>query len=435
MLDSDTLLLEYFLGGERSYLWAVTPTAIASYELPKREEIETAAKSVYQLLNARNQYIKSETKVERKARIARADLEYPAAAAKLSQMILAPVAAELGRKRLLIVSDGALLYIPFAALIDPAQTRSSKPRPLVVVHEIVSLPSASTLAVLRRDTRDREPAAKVLAVLADPVFAADDERVRTGLNQAIKADSTQPNAAESSQANDTRPPQTKAESKTGEMQNQRQLALEEVAKSAQESNATSGKLRLARLPGTRREANQIVTLVPVQERKLALDFAASRVTALSNDLADYRYLHFATHGLLNSVHPELSGLVLSLVDEKGEPEDGFLRAHEVFNLKLSADLVVLSACQTGLGKEVRGEGLLSLTRGFMYAGAPRVVVSLWNVNDEATAELMVDFYKAILSGKMSPAAALRAAQIDVSKQKQWANPFYWAAFTIQGEWR
>src|SRR5205814_10361889 len=122
------------------------------------------------------------------------------------------------------------------------------------------------------------------------------------------------------------------------------------------------------------------------------DFKANRATATNTDLSQYRIVHLATHGLLNSQHPELSGVVLSLVDEQGRPQDGFLRLHEIYNLKLSADLVVLSACQTALGKDVRGEGLVGLTRGFMYAGAARVVACLWKVDDRATAEFMNGFY-------------------------------------------
>ena len=146
-------------------------------------------------------------------------------------------------------------------------------------------------------------------------------------------------------------------------------------------------------------------------------------------------IHIATHGILNSRNPELSGLVMSLVDENGLPQNGFLRLHEIYNLDLPADLVVLSACQTGLGQEVRGEGLVGLTRGFMYAGAARVVVSLWNVDDAATAELMVNFYRGMLSEGLSPGSALRAAQVKMWEQKQWSAPYYWAAFTLQGEWR
>ena len=167
----------------------------------------------------------------------------------------------------------------------------------------------------------------------------------------------------------------------------------------------------------------------------ALDFRASRNAVLDPALGQYRYLHFATHGYLDSERPGLSALLLSMIDENGNRQDGFLRANEVYNLKLSADLVVLSACQTGLGKEIKGEGLVGLTRGFMYAGAPRIVVSLWSVNDRATADLMTAFYRKMLRQGARPAAALRAAQIEMWKQKSWRSPFYWAAFTLQGEWR
>ena len=147
-------------------------------------------------------------------------------------------------------------------------------------------------------------------------------------------------------------------------------------------------------------------------------------------------MHFATHGLLNSIHPELSGVVLSLVNKRGEAQDGFLRLNEIYSLKLPVELVVLSACQTGLGKEIRGEGLVGLTRGFMYAGSPRVMASLWKVDDKATSELMKSFYQGMLGSRhLSPAGALRAAQIEMLKQKRWQSPFYWAAFGLQGEWR
>jgi CHAT domain-containing protein len=167
----------------------------------------------------------------------------------------------------------------------------------------------------------------------------------------------------------------------------------------------------------------------------AFDFAASRAIATSPELSQYQIVHFATHGILNSVNPELSGVVLSLLDKNGSPENGFLRLHDVFNLNLPAELVVLSACDTGLGQEVRGEGLVGLTRGFMYAGAPRVMVSLWSVDDEGTSELMIRFYKKMLQDGLKPASALRAAQIEMWQDKQWQAPYYWAAFVLQGEWR
>jgi CHAT domain-containing protein len=176
-------------------------------------------------------------------------------------------------------------------------------------------------------------------------------------------------------------------------------------------------------------------MVPVAQARQAFDFDASRALASSGDLSQYRYVHFATHGLLNTVHPELTAIVLSLVDTNGSPQDGFLRAHEVYNLNLPAEVIVLSGCQTGLGTEVKGEGLIGLTRGFMYAGASRVVVSLWSVDDDATAELMVGFYRGMLRQGKRPADALRAAQIAMWKKDRWQAPHYWAGFVLQGEWR
>ena len=411
VLDADTLLLEYSVGEERSYLWAVSPNSITSYELPKRSEIEPVARRVYDLLTARNKRVKGETTEQWQARAAQADSEIPEAAAGLSRMVLAPVAAQLGKKRLVIVADGVLQYIPFGALpVVTGQSSGVNPdtyQPLVVDHELVSLPSASTLDVIRRDVAGRQPAPKAVVALADPVFTKNDERVKSNRTGEAVRETSRPES----------------------------IKELELVEAAEDTGITNGELKVPRLAGSRKEAEEIVAMVPVAERKLALDFAASRETATSADLSQYRYVHFSTHGFLDSVHPELSGIVFSLVNERGEAQDGFLRAHEVFNLKLPADLVVLSACQTGIGKEIKGEGLVSLTRGFMYAGAPRVVVSLWSVSEMGTTELMVRFYREMLKEGKTPAAALRAAQISLMKEKRWASPFYWAPFTLQGEWR
>jgi CHAT domain-containing protein len=192
---------------------------------------------------------------------------------------------------------------------------------------------------------------------------------------------------------------------------------------------------ISRLPFSRREAEEILKLVPVDEAMRAIDFQASQETVTSAALSQYRIIHFATHGWLPREHPELAGIVLSLVDEQGRPKKGFLQLQEIYNLKLPAELVVLSACETGLGKEIKGEGLVGLTRGFMYAGAARVVASLWNVNDAATAELMQHFYQGMLKEGLTPAAALQAAQVAMWKQKGWQSPYYWAAFVLQGEYK
>ncbi|MEG4816063.1 CHAT domain-containing protein [Microcoleus sp. K5-D4] len=383
VIDDKTLLLEYSLGEERSYLWAVTKTSFTSYELPSRTEIEATAK------NFRDTLTKDTTRTSPQM--------VAESAALISQMILAPVASELGNKRLLIVADGALQYIPFGAL-----TLEKSEAPLIVKHEIVNLPSASTLAILRRDMATRQQAPKTIALFADPVFSPDDER--------LKGTSTSP--ATKNQTVENLP-----------------VEAQQLQRSASEAN-----IYWTRLPFTRTEAQQILALVPDDLEKQALDFTANRTTTTDPDLSQYRIVHFATHGFANSKHPELSGLVLSLVDEKGTLQNGYLRLNDIFNLNLPAELVVLSACQTGLGKDIKGEGLVGLTRGFMYAGAPRVVVSLWSVDDPVTSELMTRFYKKMLQDKLPPAAALRSAQIEVLQLPEWQSPYYWAAFGLQGEW-
>jgi CHAT domain-containing protein len=287
-----------------------------------------------------------------------------------------------------------LQYVPFAALPVPGSTR-----PLIVDHELVSLPSASSLAIQRQTLANRKPAPKGVAVIADPVFSARDSRFnKPGASGAATA------------ADDTR-------------------IIEHVG------NGSGGPLSVRRLPFTRQEADRILAVAPGGSNLRAVDFRANRSIATSGELSNYRYVHFATHGYLDTSRAGLSAIVLSLVDQKGKPQDGFLRTHDIYNLKLPAELVVLSACETGLGKDVKGEGLEGLTRGFMYAGARRVVVSLWNVNDKATAGLMQHLYVGMLKNKKTPAAALRSAQIEMLQVKQWQSPYYWAAFVMQGEWR
>jgi CHAT domain-containing protein len=189
------------------------------------------------------------------------------------------------------------------------------------------------------------------------------------------------------------------------------------------------------LPFSRREGDAILALVSPTDAFHAYDFDATREVATGTVLSHYRYVHFASHACVSSEHPELSALVLSLVNNRGNSQDGFLRLHDVYNLHLNADMVVLSACETGLGADVSGEGLVGLTRGFMYAGAGHVVVSLWRIDDEATSELMKSFYQQMLVHHLRPAAALRAAQIAIWKQPRWRAPYYWGAFAIQGDWR
>jgi CHAT domain-containing protein len=291
----------------------------------------------------------------------------------------------------------------------------------------VHLPSASVLAVLRKELAGRPAAPKTVAVLADPVFQSNDPRLGQGKNKG-RAKSTAALVHARTRAGETPALPGQSQTPTGADDT---IGEPAVLRSGRES----GVLSFDRLPQSRVEANQIAALVPKDRCLKALDFAANRATATSPELGQNRIVHFATHGLINNVHPELSGVVLSLVDEKGRMQDGFLRLHDVFNLQLGADVVVLSACQTALGKEIKGEGLVGLTRGFMYAGAPRVVASLWKVDDEATADLMKRFYRGMLKDGLRPAAALRAAQMELRQTKRWRSPKYWAGFVLQGEWQ
>ena len=388
-LDPNTVLLEYSLGEERSYFWVVTPDSLKTYTLPKREEVESVARRVTESLAARTVVRALEPPADRRARIALADAEFRKAASELSRMILAPASADFGSKRLVVVADGALQYVPFAALpVGPN-------RPLIVDHELVGLQSASAFALQRQNLANRPLAPKAVAVIADPVFSINDARLHH------EAPVKEPAATR---------------------------ILEHLP------GGPSGQLSIPRLPFTRSEADQILAVSPAGSTLKAVDFNANRALAGSSELSKYRYVHFATHGYLDTTRAGLSAVVLSMFDKEGKPQDGFLRTHDIYNLKLPAELVVLSACETGLGKEVTGEGLEGLTRAFMYAGARRVVVSLWNVNDKATAALMQRFYTEMLRGGKTPAAALRAAQIEMLRTRQWQSPYFWAAFVMQGEW-
>lgn len=409
VLDEDSVLLEYALGETRSFLWIATKNEIRVAVLPAAGLLEERARKLYESLTARNKRIKFETPAEFETRIARADSDFEKLSAELSRLILEPAGPFLSKKRLLVVADGALQYVPFAALslgTTSDKAPGSKPRFLVETNEIVNLPSASALAVLRKETRGRRSAPKTLAVLADPIFDKDDERF-----QAI--------------ANTSKPDRQPASK------------IDFVAVSKRQTRDI-GDLRegldLVRLPFTRREADLISSVVPEGQKEKLLDFAASRRSATSSLLSNYRFVHFATHGFINDQNPELSGVVFSTIDENGKEQDGFLRVGDIYNLKLPSEMVVLSGCRTGIGKDIRGEGLVGMTRAFMYAGAKRVTVSLWDIHDEATSALMSHYYREMFGNKkLTPAAALRQAQKAMIRDRKWANPYFWSTFVLQGE--
>ncbi|NJL80337.1 MAG: CHAT domain-containing protein [Richelia sp. SM2_1_7] len=409
-LDKDTVLLQYFLAKERSYLWLVTPTSLTSYELPKGEEIEQIANRFHSQLSSKGFAVDS--------------------AQKLSEIILAPVKDQITGKRLVIVADGVLQQIPFAALADPNNSKNSTQtnnecrdvickvsrgglipepnpgvninntnyQPLMLNHEIVNLPSASTIAIQREKIAKRKIAPKKIAILADPVYSSNDQRV-TGKEETISPE----------------------------------LDLERSAlnRSAKSLNRTGW----SRLPNTQIEAQEILKLVPSTDTLQAFSFDVNYNLATSKNLNQYQILHFATHGFVNPDQPELSGIVLSLVNQDGKQVPGYLRLADLFEQDYPAELIVLSACETGLGKNVSGEGLVGLTRGLMYAGAGRVALSLWQVDDKGTSVLMQEFYKQMLQENKTPSEALRAAQRKLWANPDWRSPHYWAAFTLQGDWK
>ncbi|ACK65614.1 TPR repeat-containing protein [Rippkaea orientalis PCC 8801] len=378
VLDENSVLLQYSLGEERSYLWVVTKGQLNSYELPPKKSIELLAKDLRDAIL----YDKDNPEI-----IAQSS-------AKLSEVILAPATQNLTKKRLIIVADGILNYIPFSVLSVSNQS-------LISQYKLSNLPSSSSIAIIRQETKTRKPAPKTLAILADPIFSLNDERVKSPQTSPSRQNNTDLSV----------------------------IALKSSVRALGDDNT------LPRLPGTRTEAQAILPLFPESQRISAFDSQANIAFASNPQLSQYRFVHFATHGIFNSESPELSGVVLSLVDAKGNSVNGFLRLNEIFNLNLPVELVILSACETGLGKEVKGEGLVGLTRGFMYAGSPRVLVSLWKVDDQATAEMMTRFYRLMLQKKMSPVDALREAQLQMQQETEWKSPYYWGAFLVQGEWR
>ncbi|HEY6843987.1 MAG TPA: CHAT domain-containing protein, partial [Thermoanaerobaculia bacterium] len=369
LLDSGTAIVAYHLGATRSYAWVIDRQSISVHPVAGAGAIDKLAREYHDLLS---RDVDAMTASERN----KLSQHISVVARRLAKDVWTPVAQRARAKRLLIIADGALQYVPFAAL------PTSSDDPLIVQHEIVYLPSASVLKEIRRE-RPVAPMRTAL-VVADPVFTADDARVQGG--------------------SDSRP-----------------------------AVFTRGG-PYTRLRFSRREAAAIAGIAG--EKTLEdLDFSAAKRAIVDRDLRPYSIIHFATHGYVDTEQPELSGLVLSLVDPKGQPVDGFLHLYDIYNLDLDAQLVVLSACRTALGKEVHGEGLIGLTRGFMYAGSARVVSTIWNVDDRASAKLMEGFYSAMLVRKMTPAAALRSAQLSLLADPRWSSAHYWAAYGLQGEWR
>lgn len=416
VLDDSTVLLEYALGPDNSYLFAVTRGGASLYKLPRRSDVEKLA------MDLRAQLIPSKLQrrivgdvaadQQRGLGLVQGPAEdlapFVAASNALYKAVIEPAAASFADKRILIVADGALNYVPFEALVKSSDGADyASLNYLVKTNEIVYAPSASVIASIRG--QGAPGAGKSVLLVADPVFSPDDPRAK-GAGAAA------------------------ASGETRGLGLGLEAAVNDVASNS--GAAPSGTIRLARLAGTRTEADEISKIAKAGNGQVDLlaDLNASEDNVRSRDLSGYRYLHIATHGLLDADRPQFTGVVLSLVGNK--QNDGFLRTDEIFNLKLGSPFVMLSACETGLGKEKRGEGVIGLTRAFLYAGAPTVGVSLWSVADKSTAELMTSFYGRMLAAeKRSPATAMREAQLAMIDGKKYSAPFYWAPFVLVGEWK
>lgn len=363
MLEPSTLLLSYVLGNQESWLFLVSRERLVVEELPPRKEIEQQAFRAWEALRTSDQRRNRD--------------QAKLAAAEAGKVLLGKVATQLEGHRLLVVGDGLLGYLPFAAL--PAGPEGEL---LVDRFQVVNLPSAAVMQALRQREERRKAPKGELAVIGDAVYSRQDPRL---------------------------PATRRGEAKEGE--------------------------DFSPLPNAARETQEILGLVPEESRFAATGFAAKPELLREGRLTGYRILHFAAHGYLDEGNPELSGLALSMYDPEGRPQDGRLRLAEIYSLELPAELVVLAGCRTALTPKAQGKGLVGLTQGFFYAGASRLLVSLWDVDDAATAELMQRFYKALLAEKKTPAEALRQAQRELKATEGFAAPYYWAGFVLEGDWR
>lgn len=395
--NSNTLLLDFHLGDQRSYLWAITDDSFHSYEMPPRQVIAEAASKLHKLAIAREEPDDA-TKKSPQPDLATSDRLLAEQATVLSNMLLEPVARELKDKKLLIIPEDELQYVPFEALPVPGKAGLQ----LIDTNEINRITSFSTLMAIRAEHKRVAAPDKIAVVIADPVFSKSDDRVQ----------SEAPSGAVASAA----PVQTSSKS----VDYGNQMVLQDKVP--------------ARLPHAGEEADAIVAAAPRGTTLIAKGFDATYETATSATVGQYQIVHFATHGFFDNEHPEISSIVLTRVDRHGVEKNGVMPLHDIYNLNLSAELTVLSACQTALGKDVRGEGLVGLTHSFIAAGSKTVVASLWKVDDRATAALMAEFYRALLQDGMTTGEALRAAKLKMKQDKRWSAPYYWAGFVLQGEY-
>lgn len=411
LLGSRTVLLEFLLGEKRSLAWVVSKQKLSVGVLPPRKEIEEEVEAYRKTLVEKTSALTLQTaigEIERRGK-------------HLYGSLLQPVENAIPPDgTLIIVPDGNLGYLPFESLIVGShRTRTGEAQPLYLLERfsIVYGPSASALAAVQDVNAETQAQPKTLLAFGDPVTQVDSALARN----------SPANANAATRSSDT-PPDANSE---------KTVSSTNAAAPAPSSDTVSDEyaergFSLTRLPFTRDEVLGISKLYPASQSQIYLGEDAREETVKSEKLGAYRYIHFASHGFIEESHPERSGILFSRAPNSSE--DGVLQMGEIMRLKMNADLVTLSACSTGLGKLVSGEGILGLTRAFFYSGARNVTVSLWNVNDSATAALMKAFYQNMNRG-LPKGAALRQAKLTLlhGKNITWSQPYFWAPFILVGE--
>jgi CHAT domain-containing protein/Tfp pilus assembly protein PilF len=368
LIDRKALLMEYFLGEKRSYLISISSTTASLHLLPKRQDIEASLRAYLKLIADRS--------LEPKAGFE--------AAARIGQLLIpAEMEEELKSTRtIIVVPDGILHYLPFETLRIPYGTGLSY---LVEEASVAYCPSSSALIALMGP--DRLPPSqwkKELLAVGGSIYQPKDGHDEGAPVKGHPVD--------------------------------KPIDFEEG-------------IELRPLPFSRKEILDISKVFRPDAVDLLVGEDANEANVKAWPLTNYRIIHFACHGFLNVRYPFRSALVLS--PGGNAEEDGFLQMREIYGLDVSADLVVLSACQTGNGLMERSEGTLGLSRPFFFAGARSVLASLWPIDDEATGAFMSDLYRAIAEGS-STAEALRHTKRKMLKSR-WAHPYYWATFLLQGD--
>ncbi|MGH9397758.1 MAG: CHAT domain-containing protein, partial [Terriglobia bacterium] len=417
VVAAHSALLEYWVGEKESFLWIVQQHKVSSAMLPPQKKLRALVSQYRRNLLARAQYRSGEGFAKRSQRVAAADARLKAEALKLGDLLLSPVLKMPGVQSLYIVPDGPLWSLPFPALRIRTSTHgrskqsaytipvrkhggsdaSRQPRAGATEYAIarfgmVEEPSASVLLSLMRRRSKIESTPRV-AIFADPVYTANDPRV-SGHGQ--HGEGVENPAA--------------------------------ITRWVTEA----GMARLPRLAGSRQEALGIAALAGPGDAVLHMGFNAQPAIVRHTDWNRYTIAHFATHAMINAAHPAFSGIVLTMVNRHGVPEDGVLWLNQIYSLRMPVSLVVLSGCRTAAGRDIPGEGIAGLSRAFFFAGASRVMGSLWSVEDRETPVLMEGFYRKLLVRRLAAAASLRAAQIQMTTTKNWGAPYFWAGFVLEG---